>query len=68
MLKRIKRIIALSKKDPEILDKLTDDILVNIPEDGNGKAEFFGPGTAEEFEEQERKDKGLDKWYKRIGL
>lgn len=31
-----------------------------------GESEFLGEGTHEEFEEQERADKGLDKWYKRI--
>lgn len=31
-----------------------------------GDSEFLGEGSHEEFEEQERADKGLDKWYKRI--
>lgn len=33
---------------------------------GDGKAEFLGEGTAQEFVEQQRADKGMDKWYKRI--
>lgn len=33
---------------------------------GDGKAEFLGEGTHEEFIDQERADKGEDKWYKRI--
>lgn len=33
---------------------------------GDGNAEFLGEGTTEEFLEQERTDKGEDKWYKRI--
>lgn len=67
MLKRLRRLIALSKKDPNALKKLeglTDEQMAIIPEVGNGKAEFFGPGTEEEFKEQERKDKfGVKKLF-----
>lgn len=57
MFKRLKRIIKLSKKDPEYLDKLTEEDLVNIPEIGDGKALFFDEGSTEEFEDLQRKDK-----------
>ncbi len=35
-------------------------------EEGDGKAEFFGEGTTEEWEELVREDKGELPWYKRI--
>lgn len=64
MFKRVKRLLELSKKDPIALQKLTDEQLDSIPEAGDGKAEFLGVGTLEEFEEQERKDKfGVKKLF-----
>jgi hypothetical protein len=71
MFKRIRRIIELSRKDPEILDKyekLTPEEIEQIPNvsKGDGKAVFFGEGTTEEFIEQERADKGLLGWYERL--
>lgn len=59
MLKRIKRLWQLSKRDKKLVDKLTLDEIVSIPLEGDGKAVFIGEGTQEEFEEQEKKDKGL---------
>ena len=62
MLKRLKRLIQLSKKDPKALEKLeslTEEQIAIIPEAGDGKAVFIGPGTEEEFREQEKEDKGL---------
>ncbi len=62
MLNRLKRLIELSKKDPKALEKmegLTDEQLAAIPEAGDGKAIFIGPGTEQEFKEQEKADKGL---------
>lgn len=52
----------LSKKDPETLKKLenlTPEQLASVPEEGDGKAVFFGEGTHAEFEEMEREKKGL---------
>lgn len=59
MLKRIKRMYELSKKDPKALDELTDEQIASLPGEGDGKAEFFGEGTEAEWKEQEREDKGL---------
>lgn len=69
MFKRIKRLWTLANKDPrvlEVFESLTPEQIAIIPEAGDEKAEFIGEGTHEEFEEQERADKGLDKWYNRI--
>lgn len=67
MFKRLKRLIALSKKDPVALKKLeslTEEQMAIIPEVGDGKAEFIGPGTEEEYLDQERKDKfGIKKLF-----
>lgn len=51
------KVIARGNFVPNSISESTDD---------DGKAIFFGEGTTEEFEEQLRKDKGMDKWYKRI--
>jgi len=67
MFKRLKNLYKLSKKDQKILDKLTDEQIDLIPDEGDGKAVFFGEGSEEEFKEQELEDKGLLAWYKRIG-
>jgi len=69
MFKRIHRLWELSKKDPEVLDRysqFTSEELADIPDKGDGKAVFFGEGSQEEFVEQERKDKGLGGWYRRL--
>lgn len=59
MFKRLKRIIELSKKDHKLVDKFTDEVITNLPDEGDGKGVFFSEGTRQEFEEQEKKDKGL---------
>lgn len=67
MFKRIKNIWNLSKYKANDLakiqfrgedGKLTKLFTLEI-EEGDGKGAFFGEGTKEEFEEQEKKDKGL---------
>lgn len=69
MFKKIKRLIALANKDPkalEVLESLSDEQLKAVPDvsEGDGKAEFFGEGTAEEFEELKREDEGMKPWFK----
>lgn len=62
MFKRLQRFWQLTKKDPkalERLEKLTEEEMSYIPEIGNGKAVFLGEGTEEEFNEQEKRDKGI---------
>ncbi len=54
----------LSKKDPEVLKKLellSPSQLEAIPKviEGDGKAEFFGEGTSEEYKLMQEKDKGF---------
>jgi len=69
MLQRIKRLWALSRKDPKQIDKLLEvpgEIIAKLPEPGDGKAVFFSEGSQEEFEEQLKEDKGLAAWYRRI--
>lgn len=60
MLKRIKRLWQLTKKDPialKKLEELSEEQMAVIPDESDGKAEFISAGTEEEFLEQERKDK-----------
>lgn len=59
MFKRIKRIIQLSKKDHKRIDELTDDVISSVSLEGDGKGVYLGEGTVEEFEDQQKKDKGL---------
>lgn len=64
MLKRIKRMWTLSKKDEKKVDELLDSDIEKLPDEGDGQAVFFGEGTQEEFEEQERQDKfGVKKLF-----
>lgn len=71
MFKRIKRFIALTKKDPkalQLLENLTKEQLEAIPEalEGDGKAVFFGQGTDEEHEEFLKEEEGMKPWYDRL--
>lgn len=71
MIKRIKRLLALSKKEPEalkVLEGLTEEQLKAVPEvsEGDGKAVFFGEGSPEEFEELKKEDEGMKPWYKKL--
>lgn len=66
MFKRLRRMWQLSDKDIKALETLTPEEIQNIPVLGDGKAEFLGEGTEEEYIEQERKDKGLKGWYDRL--
>ncbi len=71
ILKRIKRILDLSKKDPKalaLLESLDEEQLALVPEEelGDGNAVFIGEGTHDEFVEFEKEEKGLKPWYERI--
>ena len=69
MLKRMRRMWELSNKDPEALkalESLPATVIKSIPERANGKAEFLGEGTEDEYLDLERKDKGLKDWYDRL--
>jgi hypothetical protein len=62
MFHRAKRLWKLSQKNPEALEKLLDipdTVLKNVPEAGDGKAEFIPMGSEEEFKEYERESRGL---------
>ncbi len=58
MLKRLKHLWKLSKKDPELLEGFTEEVLKQVP-DMDGKAEFLGEGTQEEYLEYEKEKKGF---------
>ncbi len=72
IIKKIKRIIELAKKDSKalaVLENLTDEQLAIVPpapEEGDGKAVFISEGTHEDFLEFEKEEKGLKPWYERI--
>lgn len=69
MLNRLKRLWALSRKDPQTLDKLAQvpkEVLDQVPEAGDGKAVFLSEGSEEEYKEFEKEQSGLAAWYKRL--
>lgn len=66
VLKRIKRAWQLSQKRPELLESITDEEIKALPNEGDGKAEFLGSGTIEEWEELKREDAGMKAWYERL--
>jgi len=75
MFKALKRLFSKQTPDTVLVDRsklspearqLFDEITKtsNAGVVGDGKAEFLGVGTQEEFEDQERKDKfGVDKLF-----
>lgn len=61
----------LSNKDPKEIEKLLKlepEQVEKIPEEGDGKAVFFGEGTEEEYKQFQKEEDGTAPWYKRIGL
>lgn len=71
MLKRIKRMWQLSKKDPKalaVLENLSEEQLALVPDEeiGDGKAVFFGEPTDKDYEEFKREEEGTAPWYKRL--
>jgi len=67
MFQRIRRIIALSKKDPQKVDALIESgVTETLPEAGDGKAVFFSEGTEEEYEQLKKEDSGMAAWIKRL--
>jgi len=66
MFDRFKRLWSLSRKDPKIFENLTSDLIDNLPDAPDGKAEFISEGSQEDYEEMLKEDKGLRGWYNRI--
>lgn len=66
MINRIKKILELSKKDPKVIDSILKEDIEKLPDEGDGNAVFFGEGTHEEFEEFEKEESGMNKWYNRL--
>lgn len=69
MLKRLKKLWNLTKKDPKalaVLENLSEEQLAIVPEEGDGKAEFLSMGTDEDFVEFEKEEAGMKPWYERL--
>lgn len=73
MLNRIKNLWELSKlhvEHGEVNDIATGAVIPItrlVPDElGDGKAEFLGEGTEEEWIEQQREDEGSKPWYDRL--
>lgn len=56
---RVYKAWNVSKYPEELLDKQAELAQAIDDVQGDGKAEFLGEGTEEEFEEMEKEDKGL---------
>lgn len=64
MLKRIKNMWQLSKKDPQKVEELLSTDIEKLPDEGDGKAVFFDEGSQEEYEDLQREDKfGVKKLF-----
>jgi len=59
MLKRIKRLWKLSKKDPKALDALTGKDIEKLPNVGNGKGVFISEGTEKDYDDMIKEEKGF---------
>ncbi len=68
MFNRLRKLWRLSQKDEESIGKLLDlneEELKFIPDEGL-KAEFFGPGTQEDFDNMLKEEKGFKKFFNKI--
>ena len=59
MFNRIKRAWQLSNKNPEYLEKLSNEQIKAIPNKDYGKAVFITDGSVEDHEEFEREEQGF---------
>ncbi len=70
MIQRFKNAIKAFKESDEVLTPSElyreKGIVFAAQPLGDGKAEFLGEGTEEEFIEQQREDKGEKPWYDRL--
>jgi len=57
MLKKIRQTIQVATGKIKVVERNGEEVA--IEELGDGKAEFLGEGTHDEFEEQVKEDKGL---------
>lgn len=58
MFNRLRNFWKLSREKSTLTD-IQIEQLVEVMQEGDGGAEFLGEGTAEEFEEQTKRDKGM---------
>lgn len=66
MIKKLKRLYELSKKDPEalrVLENLTEEQLAIVPDEGDGKAVFFSEPSEEDYKEFKKEEEGMKPWY-----
>ena len=68
ILRRVKQAWRLSRLPDEVISTTPNiaDLLVKEAELGDGKAEFIGEGTHDDFVEQQRTDDGTKPWYERL--
>ena len=63
LIQRIKRVIKASKLTEEELAKQAAVVEAAGATQGDGKAEWLGEGSTDEFLDQQREDKGMRGWY-----
>jgi len=71
MMKRLKRLWKLSKKDPVKLQALLDmpaSVEAALPDadDTEVRGEFFAEGSSADFKQQQNEDSGIAAWLDRI--
>lgn len=66
MFKKIKKFLQIQNLTPSVFDSITKGKEDEIVQLGDGGAVFFGEGTTEEFEQQQKEDDGTAPWYQRL--
>lgn len=62
MINRFKKLWKLSKD----IESLTNERIDGLPDEGDGKAIFFGEGSSDEFSDLQKEENGLAEWYERM--
>lgn len=69
MLSKLRNMWRLSRKDPQKLEKLLEapeEVIAQVPDQGDGNAVFFHEGTEKEYEEFQNEQSGMKAWLDRL--
>ena len=66
MIKRLKKLWKLSRKNSKDIESLTNEQIDDISDEGDGKAVYFGEGSSDEFSDLQKEENGMAGWYERM--
>lgn len=66
MINRFKKLWKLSRKNSKDIESLTNERIDGLPDEGDGKAIYFGEGSSDEFSDLQKEENGLAEWYERM--